>query len=46
MQIAILIVAAAVVLFVVLTVIRTVRVVNQGYIGVTKRLGQFHGVHH
>jgi regulator of protease activity HflC (stomatin/prohibitin superfamily) len=44
MQIAILIVAAAVVLFVILTVIRTVRVVNQGFVGVVKRLGQFESV--
>jgi regulator of protease activity HflC (stomatin/prohibitin superfamily) len=33
-----------VVLFVIVTVFRTVRVVNQGFVGVVKRLGQFHSV--
>lgn len=39
-----LIVIAILVLFGIVTLARTIRIVNQGFVGVTRRLGQFHAV--
>jgi regulator of protease activity HflC (stomatin/prohibitin superfamily) len=44
MQYAAIVIGVIVVLFVVITVARTVRVVNQGFVGVVKRHGQFQSV--